>query len=402
MVEKRQLSPAVLLGISFLSFIAIGLPHGILNIAWTYMQDTFHVSLESLGVLLSAGTIGYLVSAFTSGRLSAVIGLGYFLALGAACEVIGVVGFIIAPSWETLLLAALTASFGGGMIDAGMNTFVSSRYSAGPLNWLHAFFGIGLTFGPPLVTFIVVAQGQSWRLSYLVLLAVHATLVVIFLATRNQWEANQQTSETDEPAPRRLPAASIRQTLKIPAVLLSMALLFTYAGVEVGGGQLTNTLFIDSRGISQETASFWISFYWASFTIGRMIMGSIAGRFQNNTLMRISMTGTVVGALLLTVNLSNEVGFLGLAILGFSQAPMFAIVIAETPRRAGPRFAANAIGFQIGFAGLGGALLPGLSGLLTVPLGLESIGPFLLALTVVMFVLHEALLRREVRAVAVA
>ncbi|MCB9457754.1 MAG: MFS transporter [Anaerolineaceae bacterium] len=402
MVEKRQLSPAVLLGISFFSFIAIGMPGGILNIAWTYMQDTFHVSLESLGVLLSAGTFGYLISAFTSGRLSAAIGLGYFLVLGASCEVIGILVIMTVPSWEMLLMGAMVMSFGGGMIDAGMNTFVSSRYSAGPLNWLHAFFGIGLTFGPPLVTFIVVAQGQSWRLSYLALLAVHGTLALIFLLTRNQWEADPQTDVTDEPTPRRLPAASIRETLKIPAVLLSMALLFTYAGLEVGGGQLTNTLFIDSRGISQETASFWISFYWASFTIGRMIMGSIAGRFQNSTLMRLSMSGTVVGALLLTVNLSNELGFLGLAILGFAQAPMFAIVIAETPRRAGPRFAANAIGFQIGFAGMGGALLPGLAGLLTVPLGLESIGPFLLALAVIMFVLHEALLRREVRAVALA
>ncbi|MBZ0276902.1 MAG: MFS transporter, partial [Anaerolineae bacterium] len=121
MTDKRNLHPFTLLGIAFVAFIAIGLPPGLLNIAWTYMHNTFGVSFESLGILLTVATIGRLVSAFTSGRLSASTGLGVYMAIGSLCEALGALGFILVPSWEALLLAAMVASFGSGMIDAGLN-----------------------------------------------------------------------------------------------------------------------------------------------------------------------------------------------------------------------------------------------------------------------------------------
>ncbi|MBZ0275848.1 MAG: MFS transporter, partial [Anaerolineae bacterium] len=56
---------------------------------------------------------------------------------------------------------------------------------------------------------------------------------------------------------------------------------------------------------------------------------------------------------------------------------------------------ANAIGFQIGVAGLGSALLPGLAGVMIGGLGLEFIGFFILLLSVILLLLHELILLRE-------
>ena len=61
-----------------------------------------------------------------------------------------------------------------------------------------------------------------------------------------------------------------------------------------------------------------------------------------------------------------------------------------------------AIGFQIAAAGLGFALLPALGGVLAKNLGLEIIGPFLLAASVVMFLLHEVVARHPARSLNAA
>ena len=60
-----------------------------------------------------------------------------------------------------------------------------------------------------------------------------------------------------------------------------MAFFFVYGGVELGTGQLANTLLIESRGTCRKvTASSWVSVYWASFTVGRITMGLLALRLR--------------------------------------------------------------------------------------------------------------------------
>jgi fucose permease len=85
---------------------------------------------------------------------------------------------------------------------------------------------------------------------------------------------------------------------------------------------------------------------------------------------------------------------LGLALLGFALAPVFPLVTSATPERVGAEHAANAIGFQVAAAALGASLLPALAGILAESAGLEVIAPFLLATSVVLFLLHEIVARR--------
>ena len=70
-------------------------------------------------------------------------------------------------------------------------------------------------------------------------------------------------------------------------------------------------------------------------------------------------------------------------------AAIFPILIAQTPQRVGRAHAANAIGFQVGFAGLGASILPGLFGLATEPFGLEAIGYGLVINAVVLLALER-------------
>jgi fucose permease len=87
--------------------------------------------------------------------------------------------------------------------------------------------------------------------------------------------------------------------------------------------------------------------------------------------------------------------FLGLALFGFSLAPIFALMITGTQERLGPVHAPNAIGFQVAAAAAGVGILPGLAGVLATNVGLEIIPWFLLAVTVLMIILYEAIHRQR-------
>ena len=63
--------PLSLLLIAYFTYMIVGMPAGLLNVAWTYMQATFHVTLGSLGV----STVGYLLGSLISGRVIGRVGI---------------------------------------------------------------------------------------------------------------------------------------------------------------------------------------------------------------------------------------------------------------------------------------------------------------------------------------
>lgn len=393
-MQPNRNGPTSLLLIAFFGFISIGTVGGALGVAWLSIQDTFDLGLESLGFLLTASTIGRLVTAFTSGRWIARMGAGPYLLTGSLLSAVGMLGFTLTPSWLLLLMVYFVFGLGGGILDAGLNTFIAPRYTASRLNWLHACFGIGLTLGPALVTLVVIELGQSWRWAYAVLCGLQVALAIVIAATLNRWRLvdSLQNSVADSGKD-----VHMVDTLRLAMTWLSLALFFFYGGVEIGAGQLLNSLFVEGRGIDPKTAGFWVSFYWGSFTVGRMLIGLVVDRLGPRTLLRACMIGTVAGAALVWWNPVAEVSFIGLAVMGLSLAPTFPTLVAVTPERVGPRHTSNAIGFQIGFAGLGAALLVGLAGALAESLGRGVIAPYLLVVALVTLAIHEWILVREKR-----
>src|SRR5690606_18255014 len=180
--------PTSLLLVAFFSFIVLGIPGGALGVAWLHIQDTFALGLDSLGVLLTLSTVGRLITAFSSGRLIARLGVGRVFLAGSLFCVLGALGFGLAHIWPLLLAAIFIWGMGNGIIDAGVHTLIAPRYRARRLTWLHACFGIGLTFGPALVTILVIDLGQSWRLAYAILAVLNILLAAIFIATLKRWD----------------------------------------------------------------------------------------------------------------------------------------------------------------------------------------------------------------------
>ena len=380
--------------IAYLIFIAIGLATGLLNIAWTFIQPTFGVSLDSLGTLLSAAMLGGLIAAFLCGTLINRFSIASVLLSGLAIAGLGLLGYAIAPIWIALLLAAFIASIGKGTIDAGTNIFVASNYSASQMNWLHACWGIGLTFAPALVTFLVLDLEAGWQFGYVIMSGVILLLGLSVLLSLPLWKIKKPKRGKSKAVDAKAP---LQKTLRRPIVWISLLYFFLYGGIEIGAGQLVNTLFVEARGIPQETSSAWVSAYWGSFTIGRMLMGLLALRMGDRALLNISFGLTVLGAFLLFANVADGSSFVGLLALGFGLAAQFPILILQTPGRVGAEHASNAIGFQVGCAGLGGATLSGVAGVFAENIAIELISAFIFLSALLSLLIYQLMIKWEKR-----
>ena len=193
----------------------------------------------------------------------------------------------------------------------------------------------------------------------------------------------------------------MRQTLREPRAWLSILLFFLYTGMEVILGNWAYSLLTESRGIAAQAAGFWTGSYWFTFTVGRVLAGLYANRIGGRKLVAGSLLLALAGSLLPWWNPSDTVSLIGVAVVGFAIAPVFPALVSLTSDRVGAKHAANTIGMQISAAGLGGAVISSLAGVLARRISLEIIPVYLSSVAAVLlaiFLTSVLLARRQERA----
>lgn len=379
-----------LLVIAFIAFISLGLPDGMLGVAWPSMSDSFQQPLSALSFAFIAGTTGYVTSTVLSGKLVAMIGIGRLLALSAFLTGSAVIGYTLMPEWFMVLPLMTVTGFGAGAIDAGINNYIAQNFRH-MLYWLHAFFGVGVTIGPLIMT--TALNVSTWRAGYIAVGIFQLFLAATFFTTAGMWEISDG-EESEESHPSNGIQPGLRETIRIPAVWLSILLFLVYTGVEISVGQWSYTLFTEGRGVAENLAGLFVGVYWGSFTVGRVLGSFIVMRIPELLYLRLSMALAILGTFLVWWNPAEMVGLLGLPLAGFAFAPIFPALVGTTEGRVEKRHVANTIGFQIGAAGLGGAVVPGLAGALVRLTSLEAIAAVHIVAVFVLLALHEATLRK--------
>jgi fucose permease len=384
MGERRAL---FLLGIAYVGFVGLGLPDGLLGVAWPSIRARFGLALDALGPLLVAITAGYVLASFATGRLLARMRVGTLLALSCAATGASLAGYAMAPQWWILVAFGVLAGIGAGAIDAGLNTYVATWHSARTLNWLHAFYGVGAAIGPALMTRVLLAGGP-WQRGYAIVAGFQIALALCFFATRSLWPAVTRSGDVATAL-----RAGSRATLRLPAAWLGMAAFFVYVGLEQSAGAWAYTYLTEVRGVPMARAGTWVSLFWGGLMAGRLVFGAVANCFAPAVLVRGALGAMLASTTLVATAPFASASAIGLAALGFACGPVFPSLIAATPLRLGAAHAANGVGFQVAAAALGQALMPWLVGAAAQRVSLELLGPVLVVLAIALVALHEALLR---------
>lgn len=375
----------LLIFISFIAFISLGFPDGLLGIAWPFISEAIDIRLEKLGLILMAFVAGYLSASLSNSKISNIISLGWLLAGSCMLTGVSLWAFTWAGGLPFLLIAAYFLGAGGGAIDTSLNIFASANFSPSVVNWLHAFYGIGATSGPLILTYLFT-QGDSWTMGYFIVGGIQVGLGIVFLSTIKLWK-NQATESSDPKA------GSFRESIQQPMAFLSILVFFLYTGFEIGVGQWLYTILTQSRGIAEDTGGLWVSTYWGSLTLGRIFFGFVLRKSSTSKVLSLGTIGIVLGSMMLYWDVNANLSYASVALIGLSCAPIFPSMIALASTLFEPKFAPTLISFQISAAMVGGALLPASSGFLAEYFGLEIIS-FSFAMQAVLLALAYAVIYR--------
>ncbi|HNF34535.1 MAG TPA: MFS transporter [Anaerolineales bacterium] len=377
-VTKVKQYPKIgLVILSFVAFVALGMPDGLLGVAWPSIRSGFSIPLDALGMFLTALVVGYMTSSFFSGPIVTRLGVGKVLAISCTLTGVALFGYTFVPEWWMMVLLGVVAGFGAGAIDAGLNTYVAAHFSEGLMQWLHASWGVGITLGPIIMT-LGLSTTETWHTGYRIVGGFQLFLAACFVLTLPMWSDNDKPATHDEPKKLTDYKTPMSETMRQPRVWMSALLFFLYVGAEGALGTWIYTLLTESRGIDPTVAGFWAGSYWATFTVGRVIAGLFANRIGINKLVIGGLLGALIGAVFLVWNPSSAVNLLAVAIIGFSIAPIFPAMMSGTSKRVGEHFAANTIGMQMTATGLGTAVIPGVMGVVAKQVSLETIPLILL------------------------
>lgn len=386
----------LLLIIAYIGFISLGLPDAITGIAWPRLRDFFLLPQVAFSLISVALGTGYFLSSFFAGQLTQRLGIGLLLTLSSLLVALAMFGNAVSPWFALILICIFAWGLGSGAIDAGLNHYAASHFSSVHMNWLHACYSLGATAGPFLMTAAVVGAG-SWRLGYAIVGSMVFALTMIFAVTLRWWDTDDapETKSVVDSAP-----ITMRETLSLPIVWLQIATFALYTGLEFMVGGWTNTLLIESRHVSPQTAGILVGVYFGSIGFGRVVLGGLTHWIGVDAMLRGCTIAAVIGTILFAAAPILPVSIAGLVLLGLGLAPIFPGLMSRTPARLGANHAAHAIGFQVSAATIGGAACPALAAVIAQYLGLEVVAKFAVVLAVAIWLMHELLLRSTTRPTA--
>jgi fucose permease len=374
----------LLLVLSCLGFAALGLPDGVLGVAWPSMRASFALPIDALGALLIASVAGYVTASVASGRIVARIGIGALLALSCAATAMAQIGYASARAWTVIVACGVIAGLGAGAIDAGINLYAATRHSPRVLAFLHAGYGLGATAGPAIMTPLLMS-GSGWRAGYALLAEIQLALALGFAVVHSRWPRTASASAESRAGP------SLAQTLRLRAAQLGSASFFVYVGIEAAIGAWLYTVLVGPRAVAMARAGAAVSTYWGGLLASRVLLALAPIAPAPGVALRGAAGALTVAAVVLALDLGAAADWAAIALVGLAAGPVFPLLIAATPRLVPAAHAPNAVGIAVAAAAAGQASLPAALGLAADAIGITAIPRLIAAATVVLLVIVLAL-----------
>ena len=365
----------ILLLIIYLVFISLGLPDSLLGAAWPAAYLELGVPVSSAGFTSVFITLGTVCSSLLAVTLVRRFGPGRVTACCVLLTACALLSMSFCRTYPVLCLLSLPLGLGGGSIDAVLNNYVANHYRAVQMNLLHAFWGIGATCGP-LIMSAFLRQGGNWHGGYRTVACIQLGIAAVAFAALPVWRrVKRQTPEEADPAHTQ--ALGNRAALRVPGVPLGMLAFFFYCAMEMSTGLWAATYYAQAKGVSAEIAAGYGSLFFAGIMTGRIVSGFASIRLSERTLITTGMITAFLGACGMAL-LPMPYGVAGLLLVGLGCAPIFPNLLQLTPVHFGQAASQAAMGLQMAASYVGSTLMPPLFGIIGERFGFALLPGFLL------------------------
>lgn len=381
-----------LLVVIYVVFISLGLPDSLFGVAWPVVHTDFGInenfaSFYSIITGICTGGVS-----FIAGKLIRKFGTAVVTFVSTLLTAAGLICISFAPNIVVMMIGAVILCYGAGVIDTGLNNFVSLHYEARHMNWLHAFWGVGVTISPLIMSVFLNGESGSWRNGYRVVALLQLIIAGIIVTALKKWRGVENKTEITEET-QEVSDKSFFELLKIKGVITSVLSQGLYCSMEFLVGTWGASYLVNVYALAPDEAAKWVSLYYGGIMVGRIISGFISIKASDNTMIRGGIAVSLLGIILLILPL-GEISFLGLLLIGIGFGPIFPSVLHSVPDRFGSKYSADITGFHMGGAygiGFGVQLIFGFVATSTT----FTITPFvLLALCAGLFAANEITIRK--------
>ena len=400
----------LLLAIIYMAFISLGLPDSLLGSAWPSMYPEFGVPVSYAGIISMIIAAGTIVSSLQSDRLTRKLGTGKVTAISVALTAAALFGFSMSHTFFLLCLWAIPYGLGAGSVDASLNNYVALHYESRHMSWLHCMWGVGASLGPSIMGYAMTG-GQGWNAGYRYIAILQIVLTVILFFSIPLWKGRGQQTETNNETNENITekkisenvkekgickenkALTLPEILKIPGAKEVMLTFFCYCALESTAGLWASSYLTLHDGISAQIAASFASLFYIGITVGRAISGFITMKLKDPQMIRLGQGIVLIGILAVLLPLGKEVSLAGLIMIGLGCAPIYPCIIHSTPLHFGADKSQAIIGVQMASAYVGTCIMPPLFGLIAEHINVALYPVFLLLILILMFVMHEVLLK---------
>ncbi|MBQ3007744.1 MAG: MFS transporter [Clostridia bacterium] len=370
-----------LLAVIYIAFIGLGVPDSLIGSAWPAVHAEMNIPVEAVSVLtfiISGCTV--LSSMFSAGILNK-LGTARVTAFSTAMTAAAMLGFSFVSSFWMMIPLAVILGLGAGAIDSGLNNYVALHFKASHMNFLHCFYGVGVSLSPYLMS--QALSNTGWRSGYRYAFYVQAVITLLLIISVPMWKKSSLSEQADDESTVNL---TLIQLAKKPEVRQVWIIMLTTNAIEYACGVWGSTYLVAEKGFRTEHGALALTVYYAGMSIGRFVSGLLSEKMS--TWKRIG-AGTLILApaiAILLLPLPGTVTVVGLFLVGLGNGSIYPNMIHLTPHNFGKEVSQSVMGSQIAFAYIGVMLAPPAVSLISKLFGI-GVYPILLAVIYVIMVI---------------
>ena len=349
----------LLLIVIFIDFIGLGIPDSLFGAAWPAINSDFGLPISAANAVTVTMTVCSIISSLMSAKLTEKFSTSKIAAVSTALTAVGLFGFSISKNIYMMFFFTLFLGFGAGAIDAVLNNYVAVHYRASHMNFLHCFYGIGVTLSPYLMS--LALKNRSWQSGYRLAFIIQLVISIIAFASLPLWQKNGRLSESSD---EKIEKSSFAELIKLPGIKSTWLVFFGSCALEYVSGTWSSSFLVNSRGITVDRAALFVTVYYGGIALGRFLSGIFSSKLKPQQIISIGTILIIPAIVLVSQPFIPNLIAVGMFLIGLGNGPLYPNMVHLTPIRFGAQRSQAVMGSQMAAAYIGILSMPTLTGFL--------------------------------------
>ena len=349
----------LLLIVIFIDFIGLGIPDSLFGAAWPAINSDFGLPISAANAVTVTMTVCSIISSLMSAKLTEKFSTSKIAAVSTALTAVGLFGFSISKNIYMMFFFTLFLGFGAGAIDAVLNNYVAVHYRASHMNFLHCFYGIGVTLSPYLMS--LALKNRSWQSGYHLAFIIQLVISIIAFASLPLWQKNGRLSESSDKKSEKI---SFAELIKLPGIKSTWLVFFGSCALEYVSGTWSSSFLVNSRGITVDRAALFVTVYYGGIAFGRFLSGIFSSKLKPQQIILIGTILIIPAIVLVSQPFIPNLIAVGMFLIGLGNGPLYPNMVHLTPIRFGAQHSQAVMGSQMAAAYIGILSMPTLTGFL--------------------------------------